>query len=253
MAIATIPRPQPSAVIVLPTTDGGAPPSPAGVTPSEAPIPPATAYAGSALPLGTWALAYGAALAIAAVAYLAAYFWLLPGCQRSSPACSPNEVFRVSSDFSVFAGLFVLALAVERVLQPLTRFIGPDTDKAKDERDKAQKAAVDNPTGAAANGTGTNAQWLAKAQADVDRARKIGEIVHWGVAVAISLLLAGKLNALLLSAIAAEGSARPAPWADLLVTGLVIGAGTKPLHDLVAQIQTSKENKQDPVTTGGSA
>jgi hypothetical protein len=26
---------------------------------------------------------------------------------------------------------------------------------------------------------------------------------------------------------------------DLLVTGLVVGAGTKPLHDLISQIQTT--------------
>jgi hypothetical protein len=26
---------------------------------------------------------------------------------------------------------------------------------------------------------------------------------------------------------------------DLLVTGLVVGAGTKPLHDLITQIQTT--------------
>ncbi|MDB5680191.1 MAG: hypothetical protein JWM94_3193, partial [Sphingomonas bacterium] len=32
-------------------------------------------------------------------------------------------------------------------------------------------------------------------------------------------------------------------WADLLVTGLVVGAGTKPLHDLVANLQKTKDTK----------
>ena len=33
--------------------------------------------------------------------------------------------------------------------------------------------------------------------------------------------------------------------ADLLVTGLVVGAGTKPLHDLVANIERGKNSKRD--------
>jgi len=32
---------------------------------------------------------------------------------------------------------------------------------------------------------------------------------------------------------------------DLLVTGLVVGAGTKPLHDLVANIQKTSSAKTD--------
>ncbi len=37
---------------------------------------------------------------------------------------------------------------------------------------------------------------------------------------------------------------------DLLLTGLIVGAGTKPLHDLVSQIQTTKNNTKDPTATG---
>lgn len=28
-------------------------------------------------------------------------------------------------------------------------------------------------------------------------------------------------------------------WIDVIVTGLVLGAGTKPLHDLITNLQTS--------------
>jgi hypothetical protein len=35
-------------------------------------------------------------------------------------------------------------------------------------------------------------------------------------------------------------------WGDLLVTGLVVGAGTKPLHDLVSNIEHGKNAKLDP-------
>jgi hypothetical protein len=51
-----------------------------------------------------------------------------------------------------------------------------------------------------------------------------------------------------------EGSWRGGPfsaqglrrWVDLLVTGLAVGGGTKPLHDLISNLQASKEAKKDP-------
>jgi hypothetical protein len=36
----------------------------------------------------------------------------------------------------------------------------------------------------------------------------------------------------------------PNRWVDLVVTGLVVGAGTKPLHDLISNIQTSSGNSK---------
>jgi hypothetical protein len=220
-----------------------------GVTQEDPDPPPGAAAepaaaAKSQLELTDWAMSVGIAFAIAAAAYVVALLWLLPDCAAAADGCNTDQLYRVSSDLSVFAGLFVLALAVERLLAPFSRFIGPDTEEKKDERDKAQ-AAVES-------GTGTT-QELASAQAGVDRSRQIGAIAHWGLAVAVGFLLAGQLDILLLSAIAAEGSADPAPWADLLVTGLVVGAGTKPLHDLVSRIEKSKEAAQDQKATGGNA
>jgi len=46
-----------------------------------------------------------------------------------------------------------------------------------------------------------------------------------------------------MQAVRANGSGQPPFWADLLVTGLVVGAGTKPLHDLVANIERGKSGK----------
>lgn len=244
MAIASIPKPQALNVVVPPPTDGDRAGARA-IEITEAPAPAReVAAAPSKLSTGEWARWTAFAAVLIALVYLAAYFWLLPACQRSAAGCQPNEVFRVSSDFSVFAGLFVLALAVERLLEPFSRFLGPDTDESADKRDKAAATAKQDTTP-------EKTQKLATAQADLDRARQISAIIHWGVAVAVSLLLAAQLNALLMAAIAAEGSARPAPWADLLITGLVIGAGTKPLHDLVSGLEKSKENKKDPAVTGG--
>jgi hypothetical protein len=66
-------------------------------------------------------------------------------------------------------------------------------------------------------------------------------------ATGLSFLLCAKLNITLMEAVAANGSGQPPFWADLLVTGLVVGAGTKPLHDLVTNI----ERKQDSPRAAG--
>ena len=56
-----------------------------------------------------------------------------------------------------------------------------------------------------------------------------------------SVLLCAKLNITLMEAVAANGSGQPPFWADLLVTGLVVGAGTKPLHDLLTNIERQQD------------
>ena len=66
-------------------------------------------------------------------------------------------------------------------------------------------------------------------------------MVAWGTATAIAFLLCAELNITLLQAIRSGSSGAPPFWADLLVTGLVVGAGTKPLHDLVANIDRGKQ------------
>ncbi len=73
-----------------------------------------------------------------------------------------------------------------------------------------------------------------------------------GVATGLAFLLCAQLNITLLQAVRANGSGQPPFWADLLVTGLVIGAGTKPLHDLVSNIERGTDDKKGPPQTGGS-
>jgi hypothetical protein len=66
------------------------------------------------------------------------------------------------------------------------------------------------------------------------------------VATGLAFLLCAQLNITLLQAVRANGSGQPPFWGDLLVTGLVVGAGTKPLHDLVSNIEHGKNAKLDP-------
>lgn len=46
-----------------------------------------------------------------------------------------------------------------------------------------------------------------------------------------------------LDAIGFEGT--PAP-VDIVISGLAVGSGTKPLHDLISSLQKAKEEREDP-------
>ena len=140
---------------------------------------------------------------------------------------SRSSTYRIDNQWSALTGLFILALAIERALEPFSRKLGPDTTQAKEERDREASAA--------------------EGQRAVDMRRRLTGVVTWGVATGFSFLLCAKLNITLMQAVAANGSGQPPFWADLLVTGLVVGAGTKPLHDLVANI----ERKQDSAQAAG--
>ncbi|MEV0290688.1 hypothetical protein AB0H36_41720 [Kribbella sp. NPDC050820] len=201
---------------------------------------------------GKWWACYATALGVAIAGYIVAYFFLLPDCARTKSGCSASESFHVVANSSPFAALAVLALAVERFLEPWSRFIGPNTGKRQDERDaEAERASSSASTPARSEDADDPVRKLARKQAAVDQGREMNKIIFWGIAVGLSFLLAGVLNVLLIRAIAPSGADYPSAWADLLITGLVIGVGAKPLHDLVAQIEKSKESKKDLVETGG--
>ena len=163
------------------------------------------------------------ALGIAAVAFLAA--WGLHGNTPSS--------YRIDNQWSAFTGLFILALAIERAIAPFSRKLGPDTSKRKEARSRALASTpADNAT-----------EIAVEYHLAVEMCRRLTAVVTWGVATGLAFLLCAQLNITLMQAVRANGSGAPPFWADLLVTGLVVGAGTKPLHDLVSNIE---RGKQDP-------
>jgi hypothetical protein len=143
---------------------------------------------------------------------------------------SRSSTYRIDNQWSALTGLFILALAIERALEPFSRKLGPDTTNAKDKRDTPHRKASD-----------------AECQSAIEMRRRLTAVVTWGVATGLSFVLCAKLNITLMEAVAANGSGQPPFWADLLVTGLVVGAGTKPLHDLVTNI----ERKQDAPQAAG--
>jgi hypothetical protein len=146
--------------------------------------------------------------------------------------------FKVGSDISVFAALFVTAAAVERILEPVSRFFG-NVEAAKSQRDRAVVAMEED-----------GGQEAASSQAALNQQRANRAVMVWGLATAVSMMLSAVGGFHLLYSIAAPGAAPPVGL-DVLLTGLVIGSGTKPLHDLVTRVQRSKEKAEDPPETRG--
>lgn len=121
--------------------------------------------------------------------------------------------FRVDSAWEAYAGLIILAFAIERVVQPFSDALGPvpnNNTKAK----------------------------VAKANTAV---------VTWGFATALGMIASAALKAGALATVAAS-STIPNRWLDVVVTGLVLGAGTKPIHDMLSQVQATKEKKEADAT-----
>jgi len=66
-------------------------------------------------------------------------------------------------------------------------------------------------------------------------------VVMWAIASFLAMLASGSLGLMLLRSVGLTGA--PA-WADIFVTGLAIGSGTKPLHDLISNLQQSSSQKE---------
>ncbi|WP_369186547.1 hypothetical protein [Streptomyces sp. R08] len=124
---------------------------------------------------------------------------------------------------STFAMLFVLALAIERFIQPVSKWLGPDSEPERLEFEARKRAAAPSSE-------------IKEAQKKLSAARTATASITWGFAVAVGCILSALCNVTLLKSIL-DDSAHPWYGVDLLVTGLVIGAGTKPLNDLVTRLE----------------
>lgn len=179
------------------------------------------------------ALVVTAFIALAAV-YAVAAFFISPRVDAT-----PLDDFNPSEGIGAFALFYVFAQAVERILEPVSRVLLATTTQTR-ERDNAVVEAKNDPDSA------QKAKEAADKQAVVDRKRSNRAVVFWGVATALGFLASATMEAYFLRAVGDTDAER---WAEILVTGAIIGAGTKPLHDLITRIEKKKEQAQDPPET----
>lgn len=146
------------------------------------------------------------------------------------------EPTAVGAGFGVFALFYVFAQTIERLLEPLSKSILPTAAQVA-ARDLAVRKARNNPK----DDEAANAAAQAKAVLEHRRANR--SLAFWAIATAAGFLAAASMKGYFLSAVGVGSTER---WAEILVSGAVIGAGTKPLHDLITRIEKKKEETQDP-------
>lgn len=140
---------------------------------------------------------------------------------------------------AVFGTLLVFAAAVERVLEPFSRwFPGRRTEAALEQ----SIVALANRT----NPTHEDLVAVAQAKAQVERARSNRTVVSWGIATALATVASSAGGFYVLHAIAGPEWEGLPVWVDAIVTGVMVGSGTKPVHDIISRVQNGKEQTQSP-------
>lgn len=124
------------------------------------------------------------------------------------------QPYQLKDGISLFALLFIMAQALERLMEPFTEFV-PHQEKPDEEAIKADPA-------------------LKNQVKEMERQRAV---FIWGVTSLLAMLASAYLGVFLLRTI---GATAVPLWVDIAITGLAVGAGTKPLHDLIQRIETSK-------------
>jgi hypothetical protein len=172
------------------------------------------------------------ALITVAAVWVIGFLWNPFALKIAGPAVLATGV-------SVFALLYIVAQALERLLEPLSA-LDPKKKDAEENRDTAVAAALANPTTALLT-------TAADMQATLERLRRNRAIIFWAGATILGMFISATTGIYLLDIVIDNPT--PPQSLDVLVTGLVVGGGTKPLHDLISRIESAKEKAQDPPET----
>jgi hypothetical protein len=220
-----------------PATAGGPQPQPGPAGPASTPAAAADATGTSPRGAVVWV-----SLAVIAVA--------LVGCGVLNWRVNPVP-FTVPAGVGVFAVFYAVTQGLERLLEPISALVYKTNDAVTDRNRTLAQALSTSPAG----NRQTAIQKAAAAQATLDQRRADRAVIFWAAATVLAMAVSAALGLYLLHAVGLpEGSWRGGPfsaqglrrWVDLLVTGLAVGGGTKPLHDLISNLQASKEAKKDP-------
>lgn len=186
-------------------------------------------------------------------------------------------VIKIQANYVPYAGVIAVTAALERLLEPLSNLLmqgDPDKNDPKASQAKGisklassagralRQATARQPTlkqaaaksileakAAAANpkvGALEVTRKLNKAvadQASAEGLRSNRSIFFWAIASICGVGLSGGFGIFLLQSIA---STNVNHVLDLAVTGLTIGAGTKPTHDLISSLQAKSASSAQP-------
>lgn len=178
-----------------------------------------------------------------------------------------RPTFTAAEGIGAFALFYVVAQAAERLIEmamPLAEkalsSAGRTTKKKLvAARDAAVVVAV-RAVDAGEEDADTKADTAAKRQADVDKARADRMLITFGATAAIGMALCAYLGADFLTSVGIDftpGKKDTSPGfiatvVMTAVTGLAVGGGSKQLHDTIASISKSSDQKSTPAETGGT-
>jgi hypothetical protein len=160
--------------------------------------------------------------------------------------------FKPPEGVGIFALFYIIAQGIERIQEPFTPFVtAKETGGNGRKTQRRAKAELESSVASAEAATtldeaATAAKTVANNKRTVDQVRANLTALLFGSSALLAMLLSGYLKAGLLRTIGVSGVP---VWIDVVVTGIVVGAGTKPLHDLISNLTESKEKKQDPEGT----
>jgi hypothetical protein len=120
---------------------------------------------------------------------------------------------------------------------PLSTYVAKATEGAKTTAEEALQAATETLENAQEDAQRKLGEAAAALEAYRDR-DYIRTVIFWAVATIVAMLGSASLNLYFLQAVGVSSASR---WLEVLATGLIIGAGTKPLHDLTTALSARKE------------
>lgn len=147
---------------------------------------------------------------------------------------------------------FIMAQAIERFMEPIAELdfskIGIEIGSARKNKDNELQAkikAAEDSTNSADRQANANA--AADSQADANHIAANTKVFIWGLASFIAMLASGATKVFFLDAIGFKGVP---DYLNVLITGLVIGGGTKPLHDLIKLIEKKSSDTSTEENAG---
>jgi hypothetical protein len=165
-----------------------------------------------------------------------------------------GETWKAGPDVSAFAMIFVMTTAIERLIEIFSPFVGgtsttgnPDPDATAPEGRAGKKDLVQARDRALVKASQAPAHEQARVVAWYDELiAQIGKnkSTLWALGAALGMVSAASMGILLLHFLEVPSVSREI---DFIVTGLVIGGGTKALHELVESIQASKESNKGAI------
>jgi hypothetical protein len=183
-------------------------------------------------------------LAIVAASIIAVVVgWLITVHYTHDPAIKfGSAVPKALDGLTIFAVFFVAAAAIERLLEPISGLLPDKADlkqEADDQKAKAGKALTQNATKEdAEKALATAAEKQAHAK-DWVFGQTIG---FWALATILGIIASALLRLYLPYVVGIASGGRAI---QILATGLIIGGGTKPLHDLIGYMTAAKDAKEE--------